>query len=128
MERTEGGYKVREVLWQPFSAGRGVTRGDPVLPKLFNIIVDALVRATLQEICVPQEAQHGFWWLAGYHTICFYEDDVQIARQDTIWVQAALTKMVIMFERVGLQMNLNKTKAVVCTPVLIWRKQGSDKA
>ena len=51
--------------------------------------------------------------MAGEHNICFYEDDVRIARQDTIWVQTVLTKMVIMFERVGLQMNLNKTKAVI---------------
>ena len=99
-----------------------MTQGDLVLPKLFNIIVDAVVRATLQEICVPQEAQHGFWCLAGEHNICFYEDDGLIERQDTIWVQAALTKMVIMFERVGLQMNLNKTKAVICMPGLILGK------
>ena len=38
---------------RPFSTGRGVTQGDPVYPTLFNIIVDAVVRATLQDICVP---------------------------------------------------------------------------
>ena len=90
------------------------------------MIVDAVVRATLQEIYVPQEAQYSFGWLAGEHTICFYEDDGMIARRDTIWVQAVLTKMVIMFDKVGLQMNLNKTKAVICTPMLIWGKQGSE--
>ena len=50
---------------QPFSMGRGVTQGDPVYMELFNIIVDAVFRATLQEICEPQEAQHGFGWPAG---------------------------------------------------------------
>ena len=57
-----------------------MTQGDPVFPKLFNIIVDAVVRATLQEIYVPQEAQHGLGWLEGEHIICFYEDDGLIAR------------------------------------------------
>ena len=33
---------------QPFSTGRVVTQGYPVSPKLFNIIVDAVVRETLQ--------------------------------------------------------------------------------
>ena len=47
---------------QPFSTRRGVTQGDLVSPTLFNIIVDAVVRATLQEIFGPQEAQQGFGW------------------------------------------------------------------
>ena len=59
---------------QPFSMGRGVTQGDLVSLTLFNIIVDAVVRAALQEICGPQESQHGFGWSVGEHNICFYAD------------------------------------------------------
>ena len=55
--------------------GRGVNQGDSVPPTMFNIIVDAAVRETLQEICGPQEAQHGFGWLAEEHDISFYADD-----------------------------------------------------
>ena len=36
-----------------------------------------------------------------------------------IWVQKALTMVVRIFERVGLQKNLGKTKVMVCTPGLI---------
>ena len=63
---------------RPFSTGRGVTQGDPVSSTLFNIIVYAVVRATLQGICGPQEAQHGFGWLAGEHNIFFYTYDRRI--------------------------------------------------
>ena len=42
-----------------------------------------------------------------------------------IWVQAALTTMVRNFERVGLHTNLNKTKAMICTPRFIWGHQGA---
>ena len=31
-----------------------------------------------------------------------------------------------MFERVGLQTNLNKTKGVICTPGFIWGQQGAE--
>ena len=41
-------------------------------------------------------------------------------------MQAVLTKMEIIFERVGLQENLNKTKAMICTPGFIWGKQGDE--
>ena len=75
----------------------GVTKGDPVSPTLFIILVYSVVRATLQEICGPQEAQHDFWLSTGEHNICFYADDGQIAGRDPIWVQAELTTMVRKF-------------------------------
>ena len=34
--------------------------------------------------------------------------------------------MVRMFDRVGLQTNLNNTKAVICTPGFIWGQQGAE--
>ena len=45
---------------RPFRKGIGVTQGDPVSPALFNIIVDAVVKETLQDICGSQEAQNSF--------------------------------------------------------------------
>ena len=126
MGRKEGGSKVKEILRTPLHHGERGDTGRPGTPTLFNIIVDAVVRATLQDICRPQEAQHGFGWSAGEHNICFYVDDGQIAGRYPIWVQAALTTMVRMFERVGLQMNLDKTKAMICTPGFIWGQHGAE--
>ena len=62
----------------------------------------------------------------GEHNICFYAYDGQISGQDPIWVQAALTKMVRMFERVGLQTNLDKTKAMIFTLGFVWGQQGAE--
>ena len=105
---------------RPFSTGIGVTQVYPVSPTLFNIIVDAVVRVALQEICGPHEAQHGFGWLVGEHNICLYAYDGRIVGQDPIWMQTSLTTMVRIFDRVGLQKKLDKTKAMICTPGFIW--------
>ena len=40
-------------------------------------------------------------------------------------MQKTLTEMVRMFERVGLQKNLGKTKTIVCTPGLVLVQQGA---
>ena len=54
----------------------------------------------------------------------FYADEGRIAGRDHKWVQVALTVTVVMFQRMGLEMNLEKTKAIVCTPGFIWEKWG----
>ena len=101
-------------------------QGDPVYLKLFNIIVDAVVRATLKEICGPQESQHGFGWSGREHNICFYADDGQISGRDPTWVHAAMTTMVRMFERDSLKTNLDNTKDMICTPGFILGKPGAE--
>ena len=79
-----------------------MTQGEPVYPTLFNIIVDSVVRADLQEICGSQEAQLGFGWSTGEHNIFFYADDGRIAGQYPIWVQTSLMTLVRIFDRVSL--------------------------
>ena len=44
----------KRFLGTAFSMGRGVTQGDPAPPMIFNIFVDAVVRAVLKVVCVPQ--------------------------------------------------------------------------
>ena len=50
----------------------------------------------------------------------FDMDEGRIAERYHEWVQDALTVMVAMFLRIGLEMNLEKSKAMVCTPGFIW--------
>ena len=91
---------------------------------IFNIVVDAVVREVLEEVCSPQEVQNGMGWAAGERNLVFYVDDGRIVGQYHEWVQDALTMTVAMFLRMGLETNLEKTKAMVCTPGLIWVKWG----
>ena len=59
-------------------------------------------------------------WETGERNLIFYADDRRIGGRDHIWVQDALTVSVAMFRRMGLETNLEKTKAWVCTHGKIW--------
>ena len=63
-------------------------------------------------------------WEVGAMNLVFYEDDGRIAGRNHEWVHDALTVTVAMFWQMGLDTNLDKTKAVVCTPRFIWVKWG----
>ena len=102
----------------------GVTQSNPASLMIFNIVVDAVVQAVLGVVYIPQESKHGIGWVAGKRNLVFYVDYDRIAWRDHEWVQDALTVIVAMFRRIGLGDNLEKTKAVVCTTVLIWGKWG----
>ena len=77
-------------LGRPFGTGRGVTQGDPESPIIFNIVVDALLRAVLAEVCRPQEAHHGLGWVAVERSLVLYADDWRIMGRDPDWVQNSL--------------------------------------
>ena len=70
----------------------------------------------LEVVCVPQEAGYGMGWAVGEHNLVLYVYYGRIAGRYHIWVQDALTMTVAIFGRVGLETNLEKTKALVCTP------------
>ena len=103
----------------------GVTQGFLFPPNIFNIVVDVVVRLMLLEVCGPQEAHHGLVWEEGYKNIVFYADYGRIADCNPISAQTTLTMVVSMLERVGMQKDLGNTKAMVCTPGLIWGRQGT---
>ena len=93
--------KVKKFLGTPFGTGRGFTHGDTSSPMIFNIVVDVVVRATLEVVCGPQEARHGMGWAAGDHNLIFYVGNRSIGGRDHIWVQDALTFSVAMFQKDG---------------------------
>ena len=57
--------KSKRFLGTPCGTGIGVTQGNLASPMIFNIVVDAVLRETLEVVCRPQEARHGMGWAAG---------------------------------------------------------------
>jgi hypothetical protein len=101
----------------PFKAGRGVTQGGLLSAKLFNVLVDAVVREWLrllrEEMEMEEEEMEGM--METLFAI-FYVDDAYIASRDPVFLQQAIDGLVSTFKRVGLKTNIKKTQAMTCTP------------
>ena len=95
-------------------------------PTIFNMVVDALLKAALMGVCGPQVAQHSLVWVAGEQEIISYADDGSIAGRNPIWFYETLTTLVTMFDWVGLDTNMVNTKYMTFTPSFIWGEMGKD--
>jgi hypothetical protein len=100
-----------------FKAGRGVTQGGPLSAKLFNIMVNAVVREWIQQLRVDEDCDEKEFaeYMATFFAI-FYVDDAYLASWDAEFLQYALTHLVNLFKPIGLQTNTTKTQTMICTP------------
>jgi hypothetical protein len=94
-----------------------VTQGGPLSAKLFNILVDAVVREWLRLMRETLDDSDGQLAVRVKELFAiFYVDDGYIASRDAEFLQEALNILVETFERTGLATNTKKTQAMVCTP------------
>ena len=99
-----------------FKAHRGVTQGGPFSPRIFNVMVDTVVREWLRIMLGPDAARDGYGDKIRTLMAFFYADDALLASQDPILLQRAPDVIVGLFERVGLCTNTSKTKVMICVP------------
>jgi hypothetical protein len=101
----------------PFKTGRGVIQGGLLSAKLFNVMVDAVVREWLQILRDESglEREELDKMMDALFAI-FYVDNAYIAARDPVFLQWAIDGLVITFESVGLKTNISKMKAMICTP------------
>ncbi|EJK60561.1 hypothetical protein THAOC_19061 [Thalassiosira oceanica] len=76
---------------KPFKASRGVTQGGPLSPKIFNIMVDAIVREWIRQL--------------------FYRGGRE---EETEISDRSMDILTDLFDRVGLRTNTEKTKVMTC--------------
>jgi hypothetical protein len=113
-------YRASGYYGTPFKMGRNVTQGSPISDKIFNVMVDIMVREWLQ-IRKDKSGLEGEELDKMMDTLfaIFYVDDAYIAAWDPVFLQRAIDSLVSTFERVGLETNISETKAMICTPVKI---------
>ena len=99
-----------------FRAGRGITQGGPLSARLFNILVDAVVREWMRvmRMTIHCEDDKKQALMATLFAI-FYVDDTYIAAKDPAFLQHTLDILVETFQQVGPDNNTKKTVAMICT-------------
>ena len=105
-----------------FGTGILVTQGTPASPIIYKIVLGDMVQEMFDVICIQQEAQHGMVWADGEINLFLYTDYDRIAGMYHEGEQDALVVEVGMFCRIGIDTNLEKTNAMVCTHMFIWGK------
>ncbi len=119
--RASGNYGM------PFKVGHGVTQGGPLFAKLFNVMVDAVVKEWFQILREESdlEGEELDKMMDALFAI-FYVEDAYIVARDPVFLQWAIDGLVSTFERVDLKTNTTKTKSMTCTPGKIWLQLPAD--
>ena len=101
---------------KPFKSHRGVTQGGPFSPRIFNVMVDAIIREWLRLVLGEEVAKSGLGERIRQFLVAFYADDGLIQSYRPGLLQEAFDELISLFERVGLVTNTQKNKAMTCIP------------
>ena len=102
-----------------FQIGKGVRQGCVLLPCLFNFYAEYIMRNAGLE-----EAQTGIK-IAGRNINNFrYADDTTLMAESKEELNSLLMKVKEESEKVGLKLNIQKTKIMVSSPITLWQIDG----
>ena len=91
-----------------------MTQGDLLSPTIFNVVVYAVFRHWLEGLHTAKEEKGAKG--GGHFLAVFYADDGMFGASDPEWLQGAFSALVAIFDRVGLQTNVDKTVSMACQP------------
>ena len=91
-------------------------QGNPLSPTIFNVVVDAVVRHWIRIAVTEAETRGGRGREGRHKSALFYADDGILTSSDPQWLQWAFSQIVGLFDRVGLNTNIEKTVSTTCKP------------
>ena len=98
-----------------FQAGKGARQGCILPPCLFNLYAEYMMRNA-----VLDEAQAGIK-IAGRNTNNLrYADDTTFMAESEEELKSLLMKVKEESEKVGLKLNIQKTKIIASSPIISW--------
>ena len=102
-----------------FQIGNGVPQGCVLSPCLFNLYAECIMRNTWLE-----EAQAGIKIAGRNINHLRYADDTTLMGESEEELKSLLMKMKLESEKVGLKLNIQKTKIMASGPITSWEIDG----
>jgi len=102
-----------------FQIGKGVCQGCILSPCLFNFYVEYIMR-----IAVTEEAQAGIKIAGRNLNNLRYADDTPLMAESEEELKSLLMKVKEESEKVGLKLNIQKTKIMASGPITSWEIDG----
>ena len=102
-----------------FQIGKGVCQGCILLPCLFNLYAEYIMRNTGLD-----EAQAGIKIVLDYINNFRYTDDTTLTAESKEQLKSLLMKVKEETKKVGLKLNIQKTKMMASGPIISWQIDG----
>ena len=102
-----------------FQIGKGVCQGCILSPCLFNFYAEYIMRKAGLE-----EAQDGIKIAGRNINNLIYADDTTLMAEREEKLKSLLMKVKEESEKVGLKLNIQKTKIMACHPITSWQIDG----
>ena len=106
-----------------FQKGKGVRQGCILSSRLFNLYAEYIMRNAGLE-----EAQAGIKIAGKNINNLRYTDDTTLMAENEEELKSLLTKVKEDSEKVGLKLNIQKTKIMVSGPIMSWQIDGETVA
>ena len=107
-----------------FQIGKGVHQGSILSPCFFNLYAEYIYIYSAQRIAGLDEAQAGIK-IAGRHISKLrYADDTKLKAKSEEELKSLWTKVKEESKKVGLKLNIQKTKIMASGPIISWEIDG----
>ena len=115
----EAAVRTGHVTTDWFQIGKGVRQGCILSPCLFNLYAEYIMRNAGLE-----EAQAGIKIAGRNINNLRYADDTTLMAESEEELKSLLMKVKVESEKVGLKLNIQKTKIMVSGPITSWQIDG----
>ena len=119
----EAAIRIRHGTTDWFQIGKGVCQGYILSPCLFNLYAEYIMRNAGQD-----EAQAGSKIAGRNINNLQYADDTTLMAESEEELKSLLMKVKEESEKVGLKLNIQKTKIMASSPITSWQIDGETVA